>query len=117
MHMAECAKACTVSVRIEPLGEVVYPLPGERLMRAAQRAGLYWPTLCNGALLCGACHVRVVVASEPLAPPSALELQVLKLVPVHKQGPSVRLACQLVPKGEMTVERAGVARRDQSDEL
>ncbi len=114
--MAECAKVGTVSVRIEPLGEVVFPRPGEPLMRAAQRAGLHWPTLCNGASLCGACHVRVVAASEPLAPPSARELQGLKLVPVYKQGPSVRLACQLVPKGEMTVERAGVARPDRRND-
>lgn len=95
-------------VRVEPLGVTIDTLPGEPLMRAARRSGLRWPTVCNGAALCGTCYCRVVAHSDPLAPPSAREQAALMAVPPHVQGPSVRLACQIVPRGNMTVERAGV---------
>jgi ferredoxin len=60
--------------------------------------------------LCGVCHVRVIASSAPLPPPSALERGAWKLIPAHKQGPDMRLACQLSVNGEITVERVGVVR-------
>lgn len=99
-------------VRVEPLGEVLHVRPGEPLMSAAVRHGLRWPTVCKGSGLCGACFVRVVTAAVAPEPPTARELATLKMVPPHRQGPDVRLACQLLPRGAMTVERTGVVRRN-----
>jgi 2Fe-2S ferredoxin len=110
--MTRIASAADMSasaiVRVEPLGRTIETRQGEPLMRAARRAGLRWPTICNGVALCGTCHCRVLAHSQPLAPPSAKELAGLVLVPPHMQGPTTRLACQFVPSGDVTVERVGV---------
>lgn len=99
-------------VRVEPLGETLTVRPSETLMRAAVREGLRWPTICKGGGLCGACFVRILNAEVPAERPAKREEATLKLVPPHMRGPDVRLACQLVPRGTMTVERAGVVRRE-----
>ena len=111
-HRSAIAKQADARVRVEPLGETLIVRPGEPLMRAAARQGLRWPTICKGSGLCGACYVRVVEADEALEPPSKRESATLKLVPPHMRGPEVRLACQLVPRGTMSVERVGVVRRE-----
>jgi 2Fe-2S ferredoxin len=95
-------------VRVEPLGMTVVCRPGERLMRAAQRAGFRWPTLCGGDALCGVCYVRVTQSEGELPALSAKEADGLKLVSPHLRKPNVRLACQLPVLQDMTVERIGV---------
>ena len=99
-----------VEARIEPLGETIRLRPGEPLMRAGQRLGLRWPTICNGQALCGQCWVRVLDGGERLAPPDPKERNALRAVPTHLQGPDVRLACQLIPTDAITIERAQVTR-------
>jgi 2Fe-2S ferredoxin len=96
-------------VRIEPLGETIRTQPGETLMRAAIRLGIRWPTICNGVAVCGVCNVQVRSASEALPAPTPKEEQGLRLVPLRSTG-VVRLACQLVPQGELTVWRPGAIR-------
>lgn len=111
-HRSTIPDTAEARVRVEPLGETLIVRASEPLMRAAVRQGLRWPTICKGGGLCGACHVRVVEADGPLDPPSKRESATLKLVPPHMQGPEVRLACQLIPRGTMTVERVGIVRRE-----
>ncbi len=96
-------------VRIEPLGETIRTLPGETLMRAAIRLGIRWPTICNGVAVCGVCNVQVRNASDALPAPTPKEEQGLRSVPLRSTG-VVRLACQLVPQGELIVWRPGAIR-------
>jgi 2Fe-2S ferredoxin len=96
-------------IHIEPIGTTIAVRATETVMQAARRAGLRWPTTCNGLAQCGVCHMKVLAASEAPAPPTPKEQAGLKLVPSHLQGPDVRLACQMKAKGEMTVRRPGVA--------
>jgi ferredoxin, 2Fe-2S len=86
----------TGRVHVEPI-DVTFELgDGESLMAAAQRAGYWWPTLCNGNAQCTRCVVRVVDGGG-LAPPSAAELTALREVRWHggPEDPAERLACQL----------------------
>lgn len=98
---------------IEPLGRTIVAKPGQTLMRAANEAGLRWPTICGGMARCGVCHVRIMSASEPLPPISDVEKRGLQLVPPNFTGPDVRLACQFVGSGELVVFKAGVTPKSE----
>src|ERR1700712_1649768 len=51
---------------------------GEPLMRAAQRNGLKWPTVCQGNGRCGTCRVRIVSAEVTLPPTQPREESALR---------------------------------------
>lgn len=104
------AQTPPIAVRIEPLGETVHPARGEPLMRAAQRSGLVWPTICQGQALCAQCWVRVIEGADTLPPPGPKEQRALKSVPAHLRGPDVRLGCQIMPTASLRVERSQIAR-------
>jgi 2Fe-2S ferredoxin len=94
---------------IQPLGRTITARPGESLMQAAARAGLRWPTICGGIARCGVCHVSILSAAVALPATTEAERRGLRLAPSRPQGPEVRLACQLIATGEITVEKTGVA--------
>ena len=97
-----------MTVRLEPLG-VEFPVrAGESVMSAGQRAGLKWPTVCSGMAQCGWCHVAVVESAEPLGPLGQQEAIILKHALNKPADGSVRLACQLKPKGDLVIERTGI---------
>jgi len=98
----------THRVRLEPAGVDILCRDNEVLMHAAQRAGLQWPTVCNGQARCGACHMQVLAAAQALPAPSAKELGGLLLVPAYLKKADTRLACQCRVTGEMTIRCAGV---------
>lgn len=76
-------------------GRAIEGLEGERLLDAAQRAGLPLEGTCGGDLACATCHVVIAAADMPrLAPASEEEEDMLDLVP-HAVATS-RLACQIV---------------------
>jgi 2Fe-2S ferredoxin len=97
-----------MNVRLEPLG-IDFPVrAGESVMAAGQRAGLKWPTVCSGMAQCGWCHVAVIESAEPLTRPGPQEAIILKHALNKPDDGSVRLACQLKPKGDLVIERAGI---------
>lgn len=98
------------TARIEPLGETILLRAGETLMRAGQRAGLRWPTLCQGQGLCAQCWVKVTAGGAALGEPSTRELRALRIVPAPHQGPDTRLACQIAPDAPITVSRVQIVR-------
>jgi 2Fe-2S ferredoxin len=102
-------------VRIEPVGTDLEVPDGDTLMGAAQAAGYHWPSVCGGFAICGACAVQVRVGADHAAVPAELEARRLSEVCLHRSadGGAVRLACQLVPLGAMTVFKIGVRRRPQ----
>jgi ferredoxin len=79
-------------------------------MRAALRSGLRWPTICNGAAICGFCHVRILSSECELPAVSVKESRGLQNVEPPDDGPGTRLACQLVLSGTCVVEREDVRR-------
>lgn len=112
----------TGRVHVDPI-DVTFELgEGESLMAAAQRAGYWWPTLCNGNAQCARCVVRVVDGAG-LAPASSAELAALREVRWHggPEDPAERLACQVRMEtsssahsdhGSAKVHKRGVRRLD-----
>jgi len=82
-------------------------------MGAAQAAGYYWPTTCNGEGRCTTCACDVVDGAEALEPMGKAERKTL----VEERGEgvlltTVRLACQSRPvpafEGIIVVRKPGV---------
>ena len=96
-------------VRVEPLGAEIRVPEGERLMRAAERLGYHWPTLCHGHAECTACWIEV---EDPQAfePPAPLEVEGLRLFDGRSfyAGKNIRLACQARPLRNTVVTKRGV---------
>lgn len=96
-------------VRVEPAGAAIDVLPGETLMRAATRAGYWWPTVCNGNAQCNRCFVTVLDGADALEPMAATEREGLERVRWHgRERPGERLACQLRVHGDAVVHKLGV---------
>lgn len=57
---------------------------------------------CGGHGRCTTCRVRVLAGEEHLSPPTELEK---RLAGQRRWGPSVRLACQAKPRGDVKIER------------
>jgi len=99
------------TVHVEPAGIDIDVGEGESIMRAAERQGYRWPTVCHGQAICTTCSFEVVDGSEHLAPPQPLERNALAQSPLT-QGrgaeDGVRLACQARVTGHVTVRKRGV---------
>jgi 2Fe-2S ferredoxin len=100
----------TQTVSVEPAGVVIELEPGESLLRAAQRCGYRWPTVCDGNASCGVCVAQVVSGFENCSEIGTLELE--RIVALNKPvDGKARLACQLTIEGPVTVHRRGVRLR------
>lgn len=99
-----------VTVRIEPAGIDLEVRPGEPLMRAAERQGWQWPTLCHGEAACTVCWIEVI--DDAFEPPNDLEARGLRLFEGRSfyDGKPVRLACQARPVADTAVVKRGVKR-------
>lgn len=81
----------------------------ETLMRAAQRLGYRWPTLCNGEGSCTICAVEVLENAQALSPARTTEAEALRFCNVTARGDGpVRLACQARVLGDLVVRKKGV---------
>ena len=102
----------TASVRVEPSGITLDVHDGETVMAAARRAGYRWPTICGGLADCGACALEVVSTTAELPSPTTVEGVRLNVLVERRRHPdrTWRLACQLVPSGDMVVRKTGVVR-------
>jgi ferredoxin len=96
-----------------PLAVVVNVEIGESLMAAAERQGLYWPTVCHGDAECGTCAVVVEEGAEHLCPCGAKERQTLA-AGRWAGDPRARLACQLRLTGPVRVFKRGVRTIEQT---
>ncbi len=98
-----------VSVRVKPSEMVIGVRKGEPLMRAAERLGYHWPTLCHGQAECTACWIEV---DDPAAfeMPTPIELDALRLFEGRSfyAGKNIRLACQAHPVCDTVVTKRGV---------
>ncbi len=96
-------------VRVKPSDVEIEVREGEPLMRAAERLGYHWPTLCHGQAECTACWIEV---DEPGAfkSPTSVELDGLRLFEgrSYYSGRNIRLACQARPVCDTVVTKRGV---------
>ena len=104
-----CRTQDLLSGCVKPSGAVIEVRKGEPLMRAAERLGYHWPTICLGQAECTACWIEV---DDPDAfeEPTSLELDGLKLFDGRSfyAGKNIRLACQAHPVSGTAVIKRGV---------
>jgi uncharacterized 2Fe-2S/4Fe-4S cluster protein (DUF4445 family) len=84
---------------------------GATLLEAARKAGVGLESICAGKKVCGKCRILVERAEGPLMSPSDREIALLG-ENFHRAG--YRLACAVVPRGDMVVrvpEEATVGRQ------
>lgn len=73
---------------------------GSTVLDASQMLGVPHTSICGGRGRCSTCRIRVQADPEALPPPSAEEQRVLRRVSARS---NVRLACQLRPRGAVSV--------------
>ncbi len=101
-----------VTVHVEPCGLDVEVADGQSVMAAAERQGIFWPTICHGLAECQTCFFEVVSGEQHLEPPNRLEEGALRLLFGHSwyRGKVLRLACQARVNGPVVVRKSGVRR-------
>jgi adenylate cyclase len=83
-----------------PGGRVVRVPIGCAVLDASRRAGIPHASICGGRGRCTTCRIRVLRGADTLPAPDASEQSALVRL---RAGPSVRLACQLRPRGDTAV--------------
>jgi adenylate cyclase len=111
------------SVRITYAGGRIVTVPsGFSVLEASRWARIPHASVCGGRGRCSTCRVRVAAGGEGLGVPAAMERQTLDRIDAP---PDVRLACQLRPTADVTVDllvrpsrepQAGAARFDAAVE-
>ena len=97
------------TVSVQPSNVQIEVRRGEPLMRAAERLGYHWPTICHGQAACTVCWIEVE-DTEAFEPPGPLELKGLDLFEGRSfyADKNIRLACQAHPIGDTSVTKRGV---------
>jgi len=83
-----------------PGGRAVRVPVGCAVLDASRRAGIPHASICGGRGRCTTCRIRVLRGLDALPPPGLSERTALARL---HAGPSVRLACQLRPRGDTSV--------------
>ena len=88
-------------VTIEPLGVILDCEAGESVWACARRQGVLIPTACAGKATCGLCRVKLIAGEENVTPINRDEQKHLGNTYFITK---LRLSCQLVPTGDLTVK-------------
>ncbi len=110
----EIRLSAALSVEIQPSGVAFDAAPGELLMEAANRAGLYWPTLCGGEARCLAC---IFVPADPASLAPAEDVEREALAKAGRTPERFRLACQARLQGDLVATHRGVRAARPGDRL
>jgi ferredoxin len=86
---------------VEDKDRVVFGPPGEPILFTLWNNGVTITSICGGNCSCGTCNIEVLEGMEHLNEPTECERHILSRI--KRQGPDVRLACQSVPKGDVTI--------------
>jgi len=84
-----------IKISVETLGITIEAEDEQPLMASLAKAGIKIEAPCGGKNICGACRLWVVSGSVPLTPHENLDPE------DEKNG--LRLACQAVPEGDVTI--------------
>ena len=71
---------------------------GQTVLDTLRDFGIDHPAVCGGKGRCTTCRVRVGAGIEALDPPNAIEAAALTRIGAD---PSIRLACQIAPRGDI----------------
>ncbi|KYO49961.1 adenylate/guanylate cyclase domain-containing protein (plasmid) [Tistrella mobilis] len=83
-------------------GETVVTVPrGWSVLEASLSARIPHASICGGQGRCSTCRVRVLDGRDQLPPPRAVEAEMLRRI---RAPGDVRLACQLRPPSDLTVQ-------------
>ena len=82
-------------------GERVQVQPGTSVLEASRANGIPHYGICGGNARCSTCRVRVTASAGLLPPPSPAETATLTRIRAER---NIRLACQLRPAANITVE-------------
>ncbi|MFW5930245.1 MAG: ASKHA domain-containing protein [Desulfosalsimonas sp.] len=93
-------------IRVIPENVSINTRKGETVRDALYRAGIELDTPCNGQGICGKCKIRVV---EPENVPETPHREITE----EQAREGIRLACQLVPKTDMTIRLLSEFHRDE----
>ena len=85
-------------IDFQPLGMRVQARQGESLLAVAQDAGIMLQAVCGGSGTCGRCRIQVVEGDIPPA-----DLKDRDYFSPQELVMGWRLACRVIPEGEMTV--------------
>jgi adenylate cyclase len=85
---------------VYPGGLTVRVPIGCTVLDASRRGGIPHASICGGRGRCTTCRIRVLRGGNTLPPPSTSEQAALARL---RAGPSVRLACQVRPRGDTAV--------------
>src|SRR5262249_53093271 len=83
-----------------PGGHVVSVSRGFSVLEASRWAGLPHASVCGGRGRCSTCKVRIIQGAKWLDRPGPVERLTLRRIAAP---PTVRLACQLRPSGDLSV--------------
>jgi adenylate cyclase len=90
------------AVRITYPNDRMVTVPaGFSVLEASRWAGISHASVCGGRGRCSTCRVRVTRGAEGLQPPGPAEARTLARIGA---APNVRLACQIRPTDDLTVE-------------
>ena len=97
-------------VRVLPDNILIEAENGQTIMDAAHDAGLYWPTTCGGEGICTTCACTVDDGVARLDPMGRGEQRTLSedRDPASLTSGKLRLACQALVRGDVTVTKRGV---------
>ncbi|MEM9224391.1 MAG: adenylate/guanylate cyclase domain-containing protein [Pseudomonadota bacterium] len=84
-----------------PGGRQVRARPGQTLLEVSRENGVPHTAVCGGRARCSTCRTRIIDGADRLPPPNAAEVAVLKRIGAAED---VRLACQLRPRGNLSVQ-------------
>ena len=83
-----------------PDDRTVRSVTGTTILEASRLHGIPHASVCGGRGRCSTCRVRVLEGEDNLSEPSSEELRVLERVGAP---PKVRLTCQAVPSGDVSI--------------
>lgn len=101
-------------IEVKPAGVRFKASRGETVMEAANRAGIYWPTICGAEARCLACMFPVDSSAE-LAPADADERDALAAA--GRQVENFRLACRARVAGDLELFQRRVREAVPGDRL
>lgn len=81
-------------------GRTVKSAPGPTLLEISRMKSIPHMSVCGGRGRCSTCRTLILAGQSRLAPPNAIERQVLKRIDARS---NVRLACQFRPVDDMVV--------------
>ncbi|MDR1978080.1 MAG: ASKHA domain-containing protein [Synergistaceae bacterium] len=97
--MTDEKRGGTCGITVMPEGKVIFYSPGEDLLSLLSKEGVFVDGACGGAGTCGKC--KVAILSGDLPPPSGNERDLLS---EEERLGRCRLACRIVPAGDIVVE-------------